>query len=152
MRDRNNLRIAVELNGQWVITHFKLKEFENENGWVMIHRSVIVSLTKVREELAKQHGDEVEIIITDSTRTPQELEELGNKLGWIDEGGIVARDSKHLEKFGGIAVDFYARFKQSKKRIPSYQIEGICRKYFDYVKADYTDGHVHADNRRQINR
>lgn len=150
MQDRNNLRIAVELNGQWVVSHFNLREFENDNGWVMIHRSVIVSLTQLREELTKMLGEEVEIIITDSTRTPQELENLGKKLGWIDEGGVVARDSKHLEKFGGIAVDFYARFKQSKKRIPSYQIEGLCQKYFDYVKANYADGHIHVDNRKQI--
>lgn len=150
MQDRNNLRIAVEFNGQWVITHFNLKEFENDNGWVMIHRSVIVSLTQVRKELTKMFGDEVEIIITDSTRTPQDLEKVGNKLGWVDKGGVVSRNSKHLEKFGGIAVDFYARFKQSKKRIPSYQIEAVCRKYFDYIKTDYADGHIHADNRKQI--
>lgn len=152
MQNRNNLRIAVELDGKWAVTHFNMKEFENENGWVMIHRSVIVSLTQLREELAKIFGEEVEIIITDSTRTPQELEKLGSKLGWVDKGGLVGRDSKHLEKFGGIAVDFYARFKQSKKRIPSYQIEGVCRKYFDYVKTDYADEHIHADNRKQINK
>ncbi len=149
MWDRNNLRIAVEFNNQWIVTNFNLKEFENEHGWVMIHKSVIVSLTKLRAELEELYGEEVEIIITDSTRTPQELERLGKRLGWIDEGGLVSRNSKHLERFGGIAGDFYVRYKQSKKRIPSYSIEVICRKYFDYVKADYADGHIHADNRKQ---
>jgi len=150
MKGRNDVQLAVEWDGQWVVTHFNLKEFENENGWVMIHRSVIISLTKIREELGELFGEEVEIVITDSTRTPQQLEHLGEKLGWIDEGGVVARNSKHLERFGGIAVDFYARFKQSKKRIASSSIEMICKKHFDYVKADYADGHIHADNRNHI--
>ncbi|MGC8737645.1 MAG: hypothetical protein ACP5UA_03240 [Candidatus Hydrogenedens sp.] len=150
MRDRNNVHLAIEFDGRWLITHFNLKEFENKKGWVMIHRSVIISLTKIREELGRYFGEEVEIVITDSTRTPEQLQVLGEKLGWIDEGGVVARNSKHLEEFGGIAVDFYVRFKQSKKRIDSSTIETICKKYFDYVKSDYADGHIHADNREHI--
>ncbi len=150
MKDRNNIRLAIERNGQWVVTHFRMKEFENKNGWVMIHRSVMVSLTGLREELEKMFGEEVEIIITDSTRTPQENEELGKRLGWTDERGIVARDSRHLERYGGIAVDFYARLKRNKQRIPGKEIETICRKYFDFVKAHYKDGHIHADNRNKV--
>jgi hypothetical protein len=52
--------------------------------------------------------------------------------------------------YGGIAVDFYARFKQSKKYIPASKIATLCKKYFDFVKADYPDGHIHADNRNHI--
>ncbi|HOV32727.1 MAG TPA: hypothetical protein PLX23_05130 [Candidatus Hydrogenedens sp.] len=152
MNRRNDVHLAVKIDGNWVITHFNLKEFENKHGWVMIHKSVIVSLEKLREELAKVFNEEIEIIITNSTRTHEDLNSLAKKLGWTDKGGLVSRNSRHLECYGGIAVDFYVRYKQSKKRIPSPQIGSICRKYFDFVKADYADCHIHADNRTQINK
>jgi len=150
MDGRNDVQLAVKIDGNWVITHFNLKEFESKNGWVMIHKSVIVSLSKLREELAKIFKEEIEIIITDTTRTQEDLNYLAARLGWTDEGGLVSKNSRHLDRYGGIAVDFYARHKQNKERIPSSQIEPICRKYFDFVKADYADGHIHADNRNQI--
>jgi len=152
MNGRNDVQLAVKIDGNWVITHFNLREFENKNGWVMIHKSVIISLEELREELAKIFNEEIEIIITDSTRTQEDLKILAGQLGWTDEGGLVSRNSKHLDCYGGIAVDFYARYKQSKKRIASSQINLTCKKFFDFVKADYADGHIHADNRTQINK
>ncbi len=150
MKGRNNLRLAIEQDGQWIVTPFSMKEFENKKGWVMIHCSVIFSLTKIREKLTERFGEEIEIIITDSTRTEEELEALAKKLGWTDEGGTVSRNSKHLEKYGGLAVDFYARYKRNKEPILQSIVGEISRKYFDFVKANYKDGHIHGDNRKQL--
>ncbi len=150
MKERNNFRLAVQLNGEWTISHFNLKEFENSKGWAMVHSSVIASLEMLRTELTKLIGEEVEIVITDSTRTEAENENLGKLYGWIDNGGKVAKDSKHLEKYGGIAVDFFARTKPNKRYIPTKLVGEIAKRYFDFVKSDYADGHIHADNRHQL--
>jgi hypothetical protein len=94
-------------------------------------------------------GEEIWVIVTDGVRTQDNLDRLAARLGWIDEGGAVARDSKHLAKFGGIAVDIVARVASSRDRVPQATLGEICRRYFDWVKDDYADGHVHADNRSQ---
>jgi len=151
MSGRNNLQLAIKTGDTYQITHFNLKEFENPNGWAMVHESVIISLTKVRKALMEKIGEEVEIIITGSTRTPQDLKRLAERLGWLEEGGSVARNSRHLDRFGGIAVDFYARQKRDKKRIATNIVKEVSQQYFDFVKADYPDGHIHADNRNQSN-
>ncbi len=151
MKGRNNLRLAVEMNGKWIITNFTLREFENSKGWAMVHSSVVTSLQSLRTALSKIVGEEVEIIITDSTRTEEENLRLGKTYGWIEEGGKVSKDSRHLDKYGGIAVDFYARTKANRTIIPSKLVGEVATKFFDFVKSDYEDGHTHADNRNQIN-
>ena len=122
-------------------------EFENYDGLVMVHDSVLTSLERVRADLCELHGQEVEAIPTDGVRTQADLERLAAKHGWTDEGGKVARRSKHLACFGGIAVDLKARIKSTEKPIDQAQLGAVCRRYFDWVKDDYGDGHVHADNR-----
>jgi len=132
--------------------HFKGREFENGDGWIMVHSSVLVSLENVWEWLTDSLGEEVEIIVgkNNSTRTQNRQEELGARLGWTDEGGLVSRDSRHRELYGGCAVDIKARVKQGKTAIPQHTLGRVCRLYFDFVKDDYDDGHVHADNRNKI--
>ena len=66
-----------------------------------------------------------------------------------DEGGLVARRSMHLAEFGGIAVDLTAVVAATRTRIPQRVLGDICRRHFDWVKDDYADGHVHADNRER---
>jgi len=85
----------------------------------------------------------------------QALAETSNRLGWTDAGGLVSRSSKHLTTtkdqdgriVGCVAADFYAIDLYEHERIPQRQVAAVAKLYFDYIKYDYADGHVHADNR-----
>jgi hypothetical protein len=83
-------------------------------------------------------------------RTEAELAALAARLGWTDEGGSVSRDSMHLTKYGGIAVDLVGVVASSRHRVPQTTLGEVCRRYFDFVKDDYRDGHVHADLRAHL--
>jgi len=143
---RNDIPLLTLLDGA-PVSHFKLKEFENGDGLAMAHASVLVSLEKTRRDLCARYDEEVWILITDAVRTPEDLQCLAARYGWTDEGGTVARRSKHLVEFGGIAVDMVAVIARTRTRVPQKVLGTICRQYFDFVKDDYKDGHVHADNR-----
>ena len=78
-----------------------------------------------------------------------DLERLAVRYGWTDEGGRVARRSRHLAEFGGIAADLVARVARTRAAVPQHTLGMVCRRYFDWVKDDYSDGHVHADNRER---
>src|SRR5690606_20052032 len=116
----------------------------------MIHVTTLESLERVRHDLCLQAGEEVWIIVTDAVRTREDLERLAERLGWADEGGAVSRQSRHLAEFGGIAVDIVAVVARTGRRIPQKTLGQVCRRHFDWVKDDYRDGHVHADNRRRV--
>jgi hypothetical protein len=146
---RNNVPLVAAVDGE-PLTHFRLREFENGDGLAMVHASTLVSLERVRRDLCAMAGEEVQIVITDAVRTPEDLSRLAARLGWTDEGGAVSRDSKHLAKFGGIAVDIVAIVASSGARIPQKRLGEICRRHFGWVKDDYRDGHVHADNRNAV--
>lgn len=118
----------------------------------MVHRAILESLERVRCELCEMTGETVWVIITDALRTRQDLARLAGRLGWSDEGGHVSRNSKHLSDYGGIAVDLIAVIASTRQRIPQKTLGNVCRKYFDWVKDDYSDGHVHADNRACLSR
>lgn len=148
-KGRNDVRLAVLVDGE-SMAHFRLCEFENRDGLAMVHRSVLESLERVRRDLCAAAGEEVWIIVTDAVRSPADLERLAARLGWTDEGGAVARRSKHLAEFGGIAVDVVAVVARTRARVPQKKLGTVCRRYFDWVKDDYGDGHVHADNRAQL--
>lgn len=143
---RNDVRLMTHLDGAWV-SHFRLREFENAEGLAMVHSSVLESLERTRRDLGAMAGEEVWIIITNALRTEEDLERLAARLGWVDEGGLVARNSRHLARFGGIAVDIVARVARTHRAIPQRTLGEVCRRHFDFVKDDYADGHVHADNR-----
>ena len=147
---RNDIRLATTLDGE-ECSHFRLREFENRDGYAMVHASVLGSLERVRRELTSMAGETVWVIITDALRTDADLERLAGRLGWIDEGGAVSRNSKHLAKFGGIAVDLVAVVASTRRRVPQKTVGRVCRKFFGWVKDDYGDGHVHADNRGVLN-
>ncbi len=146
VRRRNDIPLMTQLDGE-AVSHFRLREFENRDGLVMVHPSVLLSLERVRRDLGDERGEEVWLIITGAVRTDADLERLAARYGWIDEGGKVSRDSKHLAKYGGIAVDLVAVIAASRERVSSVTLGRICRTHFDWVKDDYGDGHVHADNR-----
>jgi len=146
---RNDVLLAYRVDGIWRKTHFRLYEFENAEGLAMVDPSVVQSLEQTRNDLCGCYEREVQIVVKDGVRTEADNERLGKWLGWTDEGGLVARDSRHLAKYGGIAVDVVARYREGDKWVYVTQdlLAAACRVHFEYVKADYADGHVHADNR-----
>lgn len=144
MNGRNAVHVASDHFGP---SHFRLCEFENAEGLAMIHASTLTSLELVRRDLAALTGEEVHVVITDGVRTALDNERLAARLGWTDQGGAVSRRSRHLAQFGGIAVDLIARSARDKRQIPQSIVGEVCRRHFDWVKDDYRDGHVHADNR-----
>ncbi len=143
---RNNIALMTYLDGE-TVSHFRLCEFENSEGLVMVHQAALTALELTRRDLCARYGEMVWILVTDAVRTQAELERLAARLGWTDEGGLVARRSRHLAAFGGIAVDLVAVVARTRARVPQRVLGAICRRYFDFVKDDYTDGHVHADQR-----
>ena len=130
-------------------SNFWLDEFAMAEGTVILHPSIPVSLEMTRYELGIVEGEEVMLILTGSTRSKTTNNELGRRHGWAGFGGTVSKTSFHLVEKGACAQDFYAIYKKSKKRVPQKTVGKIARKYFDYVKDDYVDGHIHGDNRNQ---
>jgi len=150
MSRRNDVRLWTWLEDAGYVSHFRLYEFENQAGLAMVHPGVLRALELVRRELCLAKGRDVRIRITDAVRTQEDLERLARRLGWTDEGGAVSRDSRHLAKYGGIAVDLVAVVSGTDELVDQGELGAVCRKYFDWVKDDYGDGHVHADMRQQI--
>jgi hypothetical protein len=146
IRQRNNVRLQIDLDGA-PVSHFRLREFENRDGLAMINAATLLSLEKLRRDLCRMAGEEVWVIITNALRTHADLERLAKRLGWTDQGGAVSRSSRHLPEYGGIAVDLVALIPRTRTRISQKVLGGFCRRHFTFVKDDYHDGHVHADNR-----
>ena len=149
---RNHIPLYTQItvgNMTMLAQNFSLHEFEMKEGTVLLHPSVLVSLELTRYDLGEEVGEEVCIRITCSTRSEAYNDILGESLGWIENGGPVSRVSRHLPQYGGIAVDWYAYIKRTKKRVPQKLCGDIARRHFDYVKDDYKDGHIHGDNRKQ---
>jgi hypothetical protein len=146
---RNDVRLLSTLEGEEV-AHFRLREFANAEGLAMVHPELLLAVERVRRDLNAMAGETVWVIVKDSVRTEADLARLAARLGWSDEGGSVSRDSMHLAKNGGIAVDLIAVVAQSRHRVPQTTLGDVCRRHFDFVKDDYTDGHVHADLRGHL--
>lgn len=146
---RNDVRLLTTVDGE-DLAHFRLREFANAGGLAMVHPELLVALERVRRDLNAMAGETVWVIITDAVRTDADLAKLAARLGWTDEGGAVSRDSMHLAKYGGIAVDLVAIVAASRHRVPQATLREVCRRHFDYVKDDYRDGHVHADLRGHL--
>ena len=147
---RNNIPLLTNLDGE-IISNFKLREFENRDGLAMLHRKTLTALELTRRDLNNRYAETVWVLITSAVRTQEDQQQLAARLGWTDQGGLVARRSRHLPQFGGIAVDIIAVNARTRTRIPQHLLGAICRQHFDFVKDDYSDGHVHADNRNSAN-
>ena len=146
---RNRIKLYTEIGGE-LVSHFMLAEAETPDGFAMVHPSTLRSLELTRMQLNKQFPlDPVYIVITCWIRTETHNADLAVIYGWTDEGGTVARNSKHLPKYQGIAVDFVARHK-SGARVEQSVAGKAARMFFDWVKDDYAEGHVHADNRNHL--
>jgi hypothetical protein len=146
---RNDVRLLATLDGEDV-AHFRLREFANADGLAMVHPEILLALERVRRELNAMAGESVWVIVKDAVRTEADLQRLATRLGWTDEGGTVSRDSMHLAKYGGIAVDLVAIMAKSRHPVPQATVGAICRRHFDFVKDDYANGHVHADLRGHL--
>ena len=143
----NYFKLYTDINGE-LVSHFNLWEFRNPLGWVIIHPATVKALELTRRDLNRIHApNQIWIIITNTTRTIEQNEEMGRRLGWTDYGGIVAKQSRHLECYGGIAVDFKARNAHTRKELPNSEVGAYARKHFDYVIDNYADNHVHGDMR-----
>jgi len=130
-----------------MVSHFSMHEFENADGLVMVHPTVLAGLEGVRRRLNDATGQPVAVIVTDAVRTRRDLDRMAERYGWTDEGGRVSRDSRHLAKYGGVAVDIIAVREPGGDRVAQHVVGDACREHFDWVRDDYPDGHVHADNR-----
>ena len=146
---RNDIPLYSTVAGAHM-SHFRLREFENSDGFAMVHPSVLLSLENTRLDLCMDAKEEVCILITSAVRTGAENAKLAESLGWTDEGGRVSRNSKHLDKYGGIAVDIVAFAKSNHRLITQRTLGAVCRRHFSYVNDKYSDGHVHADNRGEL--
>lgn len=151
---RNEISIWTFLDaGAEPVSHFKFSEFEDKDRFVMVHQSVPFSLEMLRHDLGKHYKREVCIRITGATRTPARNRALAARLGWVSQGGKVSANSRHLARYGGVAVDIVAYFWDTKKpvriEVPQCVLGGFARGLFDFVKDDYADGHVHCDNRKR---
>jgi len=147
----NRIRIYTEIDGK-LVSNFFLYEFQNAEGWVLVHHKIPWALEHVRAAfVARYRPDVISCHVTNTTRTKSQLAAMALAHGWIDQGGKVARRSFHLVEYGGIAVDFYLRNQTKGTTIPPKEVAKVAELYFDFVKA-YDDGHVHGDFRSLANR
>lgn len=130
-----------------VQSHFQLREFANDDGLAMVHPALLAGLENLRARLCSHFNQEVAIKILDAIRTRHDLYQLARRLGWADQGGAVSRTSRHLTEYGGIAADITAYLTASRTTINPQTLAQLAADYFDFVKGDYEDGHVHVDQR-----
>ena len=146
--------IYVWLNDGWV-SHFCVEEFTSGSGVVCVNLRVVGALEQLRALLSSDEDEEIQIVVTDGTRTREDNERLAQKYGWQHEGGAVSQNSQHLVEHGCCAADFYAQRKRRKfyglsgksRVLPVEQIAHAAWQVFDFVKR-YPDGHVHGDQRK----
>lgn len=131
-----------------VSKHFKLFEFEDpEDGHVVVlHPLLLNQLEQYHEAISQTLGHNIAIVVTSGTRTQRSNKRLANRFGWTDYGGLVSRNSRHLPKFGGIAVDFYALDKETKQIVNTTFAAGLADEFFDVV-LDHYPTHIHVDLR-----
>lgn len=134
-----------------VSEHFKLYEFEDraDGHLVVLHPLTLLRLELLHRALAKSIGHPIDIIVTCGTRTPRSNKQLAKLLGWTDEGGLVSRNSKHLPKFGGIAVDLYALDHELRVLVPTKTVADIAQRFFNVV-LDHYPTHIHVDLRHCV--
>lgn len=143
-REVQSMNILVP--GSERVSNFKLYEFCNQSDLVKIHPALIVSLQAVRDALNDKHGGRVGLFITCGFRSHVDQKRLaeGQGLGWVENGGKVARDSMHIH---GLAADFHAFNWKLGARVDKNEVYRVADVYFDYVKKYPDTGHIHGDMR-----
>lgn len=152
----NDIRVWSVVHGEQV-SHFKLREFANPIGIAIVHRLLPRQLEYLRQDLCDMFSVEIGIVITNSTRLPEDTARLVAEYGWIDDGGRVSRNSTHEALiWGGIAADAFAQKKGTSGRagrIPVHMVGRVAKKHFDKVivyagNENPLRDHVHMDLRR----
>jgi hypothetical protein len=147
----NRTVLMVYRDGQWQRSHFGLWEFQNPSGLVIVHHSLLLGLELLRGDLndepniARESRGDIEVFITNATRTDEDIVRLVRKYGWADKGGRVSRDTQHHWSKGGVAADIVARYAFTKGPISTGLVVEKAKERFDFVKI-YKD-HVHVDQR-----
>jgi len=153
MPERNRVKFVTIIDGE-PVSNFSAHEFENRAGIVCVSRPLITGLELTRRDLNLPKlgylfaaSDEILIHVAryGGVRTDDDNIALADNLGWVDEGGRVSRDSRHLLKYGGVAADVYATHKWSELPVAHVVLFQIAGRYFDFVKI--YDDHVHVDQR-----
>jgi len=117
--------------------HFNLKEFQNRNGEVKIDPLLVSTLEELRSTLGG-----ISIIITSGYRSKSDNEALAERLGWIEDGGLVAKDSQHLY---GKAADIVCYDFDLRQYLAPTLVATHAAKLFSFVKA--YEAHTHVDVR-----
>jgi len=125
------------INDFQISEHFNLREFANRKGEVKLETELVNTLEELRKAL--QHPM---IIITSGYRSPADNEELATRLGWIEDGGLVSKDSQHME---GKAADIIAYNPHTRTYISPTRVAEVASKLFSFVKA--YEAHTHVDVR-----
>ena len=146
MEQSNRIRLHTLFGGE-LVSHFSLHEFENREGWCMIHPRLLRGLEALRAALCADRRADTQIIITRATVSEAENRALAARLGWTTAGGLVSPDTRHLSRWGGIAADIVCRDTVTKAIIPPLFVGQRARQLFSFVKDDYADNHVHVDQR-----
>jgi len=135
-------------NNIQVSPHFRLYEFEDRafDHVVVLHPLLLERLELLHSALAEKLEHQVAICITRGSVTVRSNNQLGKILGWIGEGGIVSRNSRHLTKFGGIAADLYTIDQETGLMVPTGTVADEARPLFDVV-LDHYPTHIHVDLR-----
>ena len=126
--------------------HFKLHEFSNDEGVAMVSQELVNAIESYRFALNEIYDGGVKIRITDGTRTIADNEALADRLGWIDDGGKVSRNSQHLTSNGSSALDIvpYHSDRDGSPAVRAELAEDEAKRHFAFVKS-YLDGHLHVD-------
>ena len=77
----NDIKIYTSIDGE-LISNFRLREFQNTLGWVILHEKIPWALEMTRSALNSRYPTwRIQLIIRDCTRTRQQNEALARKLG-----------------------------------------------------------------------
>lgn len=117
--------------------HFNLREFQNALGQVMVDLELVNCLEELRAALGSPS-----IIITSGYRSEADNEALAKRLGWIEDGGLVSKDSQHMR---GKAADIVVYDYNLKKYLSPTVVAKQADPLFSYVSA--YEAHVHVDVR-----
>jgi hypothetical protein len=134
--------MASSMNNFQVSPHFNLQEFSSHTGEIFIDAHLIDQLELFRDHLAEVFAEEVAIIITNGYRSVKDNEDLGKRLGFTDEGGLVSRNSQHML---GKAADIMCVKKKSWKFISPVLIGEEAKRFFSYTQV--YEAHIHVDVR-----
>ena len=125
------------INDFQISKHFNLREFQNSSGEVKLNPLLVTNLEELRSDLGG-----VSIIITSGYRSPEDNNALADRLGWIEDGGLVSRDSQHI---WGNAADIVCYDFGLHQYLSPLLVAKHAEPLFSFVKP--YKAHTHVDVR-----